>query len=49
MLFDKENREYDCERAQKDIKSGNLHAKRVVYEKENEVKCKKDEVQRKEL
>ena len=48
LLFDKENREYDTETKQKDLKTAILHLKRANLEKEDELRCLRDEVQRKD-
>ena len=48
ILFDKENKQYECENTMKDDKSQILHLKRINYEKEHELKCKREEVKRKD-
>jgi len=48
LLFDKENREYETETKYKDMKNTMMHLRRVIAEKEDEVRCKRDEANRKE-
>lgn len=44
ILFEKENREYDNETKYKELKNTIIHLKRANAEKEDEVRCKRDEV-----
>jgi small-conductance mechanosensitive channel len=48
IIFEKENKEYELEIKLKDDKGLILHLKRINYEKEHELKCKRDDVKRKE-